>query len=335
MSEQMKILIAYDGSDCANTALEDLQHAGLPRAAEVLILSVAEVFLPPSSSPELAVPTEVPVAVQRAWNQATHALEEAHALAQQARTHLLTFFPVWDVRAEACADSPAWAVIKKADTWQPDLIVVGSHGRSAMGRFLLGSVSHKILTEAHSSVRVGRRPRQTSNTPVHILIGMDGSPDAAAAVHAVAAREWPVGSAVRLVTALDARMCTALAFMRPSGDMGIEGDRGMEMSDVDERAWMSKRVEAMAAPLHTRGLTVSSVITEGDPKYVLLEEAEHWGADGIFVGARGLSRVERFLLGSVSAAVAARAHCSVEVVRPAMPSLGIGEQEGRERDARR
>jgi len=72
----------------------------------------------------------------------------------------------------------------------------------------------------------------------------------------------------------------------------------------------------MAAPLRTRGLTVSSVIKEGDPKHVLLDEAERWGADCIFVGARGLSRVERFLLGSVSAAVAARAHCSVEIVRP-------------------
>jgi len=79
---------------------------------------------------------------------------------------------------------------------------------------------------------------------------------------------------------------------------------------------MSRTVEAMAAPLRTRGLTVSSVIKEGDPKHVLLDEAERWGADCIFVGARGLSRVERFLLGSVSAAVAARAHCSVEVVRP-------------------
>jgi nucleotide-binding universal stress UspA family protein len=324
MSEQMKILIAYDGSDCANAALADLQRAGLPRVAEALIMSVADVFLPPSSSPAPDLPAEVPVAVQRAWVQATHAVEEARALVQHARTHLLTFFPAWDVRAEACADSPAWAVVKKADTWQPDLIVVGSHGRSALGRLWLGSVSQKILTEARGSVRVGRSHHQTNAPSVRLLIGVDGSPDAAAAVRAVAAREWPAGSVARLVTALDPRMSTALAFMR------LSGQTGTEMSEADESAWMSRTVDAMAAPLHERGLAVSSVIRAGDPKHVLLDEAEHWGADCLFVGARGLSRVERFLLGSVSAAVAARAPCSVEVVRLAMASLGIGEQQGRE-----
>src|SRR5262249_52768870 len=152
MSQKMKVLMAYDGSSCADTALNDLQLAGLPQEAEALLLSVAEVFLPPSS-PTPAFPAPVPPAVQRAWAQATHALEEAHTLAQQARTRLLKSFPAWDVFAEACADSPAWAIIKKAETWQPDLIVVGSHGRSALGRFVLGSVSQKVLTEAHCSVR--------------------------------------------------------------------------------------------------------------------------------------------------------------------------------------
>ena len=159
---------------------------------------------------------------------------------------------------------------------------------------------------------------------MRLLIGVDSSPDAAAAVRAVAAREWPAGSAVRLVTALDARMSTALAFMR------LSGQTGTEMSEADESAWMSRTIDALAAPLHKRGLAVSSMLSAGDPKHVLLDEAEHWGADCLFVGARGLSRVERSLLGSVSAAVAARAHCSVEVVRPAMASLGIGEQQGRE-----
>jgi nucleotide-binding universal stress UspA family protein len=197
--------------------------------------------------------------------------------------------------------------------------VVGSHGRSALSRFLLGSVSQKILTEAHCSVRVGRRPRQTDALSLRLLIGIDGSPEAEAAVQAVAARAWPVGSAVRLITALDARMGTVRAFMRPPGETGTEA------SEEDESAWMSKTVDAVAAQLRTRGLTVLSVITEGDPKHVLLDEAENWGADCIFIGARGLRRIERSLLGSVSAAVAARAHCSVEVVRPRRSSWGLGE----------
>jgi nucleotide-binding universal stress UspA family protein len=308
MPEKMKVLIAYDGSSCADAALNDLPCAGLPHEAEALILSVVEVFLPPSS-PTSAFPAHVPPAVQMAWTQATHALDEAHTLAQQARARLLKSFPAWDVSAEACADSPAWAIIKKVEAWQPDIVVVGSHGRSALRRFVLGSVSQKVLTEAHCSVRIGRQRRQADTGPLHLIIGIDGSPDTAAAVQAVAARGWPVDSAVRLVTALDARMSTTLALMR------LPAETGTAERDAEASVWMAETVEPMAELLRTRGLTVSAAIKEGDPKHVLLDEAEQWAADCLFVGARGLSRVERFLLGSVSASVAARAHCSVEVVR--------------------
>jgi nucleotide-binding universal stress UspA family protein len=157
---------------------------------------------------------------------------------------------------------------------------------------------------------VGRGRHQTDATSVRLLIGVDGSPDAAAAVQAVAAREWPPGSAIRLVTVLDARMRTALAPAR------LPVETWSTAGDADAQAWVPKMIDAMTESLQTRGLSVSSAIIEGDPKQVLLDEAEHWGADCLFVGARGLSRIERFLLGSVSAAVAARAHCSVEVVRP-------------------
>jgi len=64
------------------------------------------------------------------------------------------------------------------------------------------------------------------------------------------------------------------------------------------------------------GLPGSQNIHAGNSKHVLEVEAERWNADCIFVGANAFgSRVERFLLGSTSAAVATRAHCSVEVVR--------------------
>ena len=62
-------------------------------------------------------------------------------------------------------------------------------------------------------------------------------------------------------------------------------------------------------------ITVSSVVERGDPKRVLVRHAEEFGADCIFTGATGFSsRLERLVFGCVGA-VAARAHCSVEVVR--------------------
>jgi nucleotide-binding universal stress UspA family protein len=74
--------------------------------------------------------------------------------------------------------------------------------------------------------------------------------------------------------------------------------------------------------LQKAGLEVSSVFAEMDPKQLLVEEAEKWGAACILVGARGLGRWKRLLLGSVSTAIAARSHCSVEVVRKRAGSKG-------------
>jgi hypothetical protein len=106
--------------------------------------------MPPQTPPGLGVerppfPASVPEATRQAWSRARHAIEEAEVLAKQAGERLQTYFPAWKVHAEARADSPAWGLVKKADEWKPDLLVVGSHGRSALGRLILGSVSQKVL----------------------------------------------------------------------------------------------------------------------------------------------------------------------------------------------
>jgi len=302
----MKILIAYDGSDCADRAIDDLRRAGLPPVAEAVVISVADVLpVPPPSSYELveaAFSNDVPGVAKSAHERALRAVGEARELALAASGRLKEHFPRWTVRAEACGDSPAWAVIKKAEEWKADLVVVGSHGRTAMGRFFLGSVSQRILANAPSTVRIGRNRAVQDNSPVRIVVGIDGSPGAEAAVYAVCERDWPPGSEARLVAALDPMMTTAVEWVKES--------------DRDERAWVERMAEASAEKLRAAELVVSSVIKKGDPKRVLVDEAEHWCADSIFVGARGLRLIERFLLGSVSAAIAARADCSVEVVRP-------------------
>lgn len=313
MNERMKILIGYDGSACADAALEDLRRAGLPEAVEAVVLAVADVFVPAPVDEEVdnTFPQYIPAGVKRAHEHAAHVQGEARASAERAAGRVRESFPGWDVRAEASADSPAWALVRKSDEWRPDLVVVGAHGHASLGgRLVLGSVSQRVLYEARTSVRVARDgTRKGASDPVRIVVGVDGSPGSEAAVAAVAARAWPRGSEVRLVSVLDAFMSVKPDPQEPSVLKWVDAE------DEKDWEWVRKVFEPSQETLHEAGLLATVELRKGNPKHVLVEEAEAWGADCVFVGAKGMRGVGRLLLGSVSAAVAARAHCSVEVVR--------------------
>jgi nucleotide-binding universal stress UspA family protein len=84
---------------------------------------------------------------------------------------------------------------------------------------------------------------------------------------------------------------------------------------ADEKTRVVKAVQAAVRKLQGIGLATSSVVREQDPRDLLCAVAESRDGDCIFVGTTGMGRIERTLIGSVSSAVAVRAHCSVEVVR--------------------
>ncbi|HYE65539.1 MAG TPA: universal stress protein [Pyrinomonadaceae bacterium] len=321
MNEKRKILIAYDGSSCADAALDDLRQAGLAREAEALIVSVAETWLPPPppSSYEIveeAREVHVPADLKKVYAKESPAVEEAQALALRAGRRVQSMFPEWEIRTEALYGSPARELITKADEWKPDLIIVGSHGRSPFDRLVLGSVSQKVVTEAHCSVRVARGRVEEPGTPVRIIIGVDGSHGSEAAVREVASRVWPMDSEVRVIIVEDPLTPTIVGRLMPPVAKWIEE------SNREDRAWVHRIAENALNVLRAVRLNASFSIVEGDPKRVLIEAAEEWGADCIFVGSTGYdSRLARFMLGSVSTAVVARAHCSVEVVRRERASL--------------
>ena len=304
----MKILIAHDGSEFADAAMEDLRRAGLPSDAEALVFTVADVIVPPPIEPAEELTPEPP-AVRRAHERAQLKLSQAETRAKGASERLKSDFPGWKVTHEAVAESPAWAIIFKADEWQADLIVVGSHGRSGLaGRLILGSVSQRVLYEAPCSVRIGRAAPSDAIPPVRLLVGIDGSLHSKAAVEAIAKRRWPAETQVRLLTVVD----TVMAL----GDKDEPEVKWLEVGDKDKWDDVRALFEPEAERLRATGLTAEVVIRSGHPTRVLLDEADSWSAHCIFAGAKGVRGIERLLLGSVSAAVAARAHCSVEVVRP-------------------
>jgi nucleotide-binding universal stress UspA family protein len=308
----MKILIGYDGSESSDEALKDLRVAGLPDSVDARLVTIADVFVPPPiTAADDMFPMQVPPGVRRAHERAEQKLAEAARLATQASEKLKSYFPKWKLQHEALADSPAWAIVRIADEWRPNLIVVGAHGHSVLGgRLILGSVSQRVLYEANASVRVARGGKGSSDSVIRIIVGLDGSPHSHAAVDAVSQRQWPKGTAVRLVSVVD----TIMAVSADPSDQSVLS--WLEVDDDEKSEKVRRLFEPLAEKLRAAGLDTSVVIRRGKPKDELVEEATSWNADNISLGAKGMRGIERLLLGSVSAAVAASAPCSVEVIRP-------------------
>lgn len=309
----MKILVAYDGSQCAEAAIDDVSQAGLPESGFARVVSVAEVWLPPPDIAEGSVETEsgyVEEVVRQHREQGEKVFTEASLRAKHAEARLRAALPKWEVTSSAASGSPAWEILTAADEFETDLIIVGSQGLSVFSRLLLGSISQKVLSEAHCSVRISRGKNMTDFAPPRIVVGFDGSRGSIAAVDAICKRSWPPSSEVRLVAATELVSPGAITrFVPPVARM-------IEEVNVSGEHWIGGLAEPEIEKIRNAGLTAGLHIHPGNPKDILIEEAVRWGADCIFVGATAHGgSLGGVLLGSTSAAVASRAHCSVEVVR--------------------
>ena len=148
---------------------------------------------------------------------------------------------------------------------------------------------------------------------MRILLAIDGSEQSEAAVDEIARQHFPAESEVRVISVVE----------RPYYPAMLSGE-GVNMSlyveiEKTAREQAGSAVEKAAAKLRadegSRQLNITTEVLSGLPKQVILEEAEAFGADLIVVGSHGHGMLERFLLGSVSQAVALHAKCSVEIVR--------------------
>ena len=300
----------------AGAALDDLKRAGLPRDSEVLVVSVGDLLMSNPPIQEVAAQAltsrRVSSALKQAQTHADRVVKEAEEFAAKAVDRLRLEFPEWNIKSRVITGTPAWELIDAANDWKADLVVVGSQGRSAIGRFFLGSVSKRVVTDSRCSVRVARpRVEKDEDAPPRIIVGVDGSPAAEQAIYAVGQRVWQDGTEVRLIAVDDGTPPVRIAARLPQAAEMINSYFQKRESRV------SAMLEWATGELNAIGLKTSILTEKGDPKKILLAEARKWNADTIFVGTRDFkSAFERFRLGSVSTAVVTNAHCSVEVVRP-------------------
>lgn len=141
-----------------------------------------------------------------------------------------------------------------------------------------------------------------------ILLAVDGSERSAAAVEAVTARPWPPGTTVRVLSAVE-------RVVPPAAEVWYDAGGSLEQARQEMTKHADQLTAGVAETLRASGLTVEAAVRDGDPRSVIVDEAEKWDADLIVVGSHGYTGLKRWLLGSVAQSVVAHAPCSVEVVR--------------------
>ena len=141
------------------------------------------------------------------------------------------------------------------------------------------------------------------------LLATDGSPHSEAAVDEIAHWHYLTDGEVRVISVVDP---PNFPTTYPLGGVDMEFSDQMEKH---AREATEKAAAKLRAADESRKLNVTTKVLSGSPKGVILEEAEAFSAGLIVVGSHGHGALERFLLGSVSQAVALHAKCSVEIVR--------------------
>lgn len=134
----MKILLAVDGSKFSKAAAQAVIEQFRPQETEVKVLNVV------SNSEYLDYPAGV------TEDQLNQARELVNRVSQKLRTAGLK------VESALCRGEARAGIIDSAEEWHADLIVLGSHGCTGLGRFLLGSISDTVMRHARCSVEIVR-----------------------------------------------------------------------------------------------------------------------------------------------------------------------------------
>ncbi|HEY2434627.1 MAG TPA: universal stress protein [Vicinamibacterales bacterium] len=159
----MKLLLAVDGSGCAQAAVEAVMKHFRRIGTEVRVVHV------------LDWPKELPSSLAFGEGRgAAHAVLHAEDIARQD-AHLLLARVVdrltrggYTATAHLVEGGPRQAITTMAKDWPADVVVVGSHGRHGLDRLLLGSVSESVVRQAQCSVFVVREGAHAAATGVPI-----------------------------------------------------------------------------------------------------------------------------------------------------------------------
>ncbi len=283
-----KVLLATDGSSCAEEAAWFLSH--LPHAAklEITVLTVMQI---PSGTQSYS--DSLSERVDRQRSSAAEAFGRVEAMFDGANV---------SVKHVMREGHRGQTIVDVASEFEVDLVVVGARGRSSVRRLLLGSTSDFVATHAPCSVLVVRPTGiRESKRPIRIAVGYEESDAANAALEEFRETRWGRQAEVHVVAVVS----YVSAFLN---EIVVDADE--TRNAVQAAVTQAANRLSDAAPNVQAHLLESDHIGEG-----LVEFIEEHRCDLVVSGETPHSMLGRVLLGSVSRFVLRHAPCSVWITR--------------------
>jgi len=267
------VLLPYDGSDGAETVLHHAAELAHWDDATVHVLFVADTT---RDSVTVVAGQPVDTLVQRGDT----VVSEAESTLQSLGV---------DYRTDVVQGNPAPTITQYADAFGHDLVVMPTHGRAGISRYLIGSVTEKVVRLSDVPVLTARmRPDERLTFPYErVLIPTDGSPaSVAAATHGLA-----------LAATLDA----AVHVLAVVDDTSLGAGVRSVLSDAELERPATAAVEAVLAAADDYELShVDTSVAHGPPAEEIQAHVETNTIHAVVMGASGRRGVDRILLGSVA-----------------------------------
>jgi nucleotide-binding universal stress UspA family protein len=281
------ILIGVDGSLESDAAVRFGAREAVMRDTRLTLMHVVAPvpdWPTPSRQVELAV----------AWD------ENARDVIEQARKTVLAAVGEsdWQQLCTEVVYSPVVPMLIGASS-EAQMVVVGSRGMGALGRFLLGSVSSGLMRHAHCPVGIIHDGDGAATDKAPVLVGVDGSPAS--------------DGAIELAFDEASRREVELIALHAWSDVGVFPVLGMDWRDYETRGAEVLAEQLASCQEQYSDVHVRRRLVCDRPAHWLIEESEH--AQLVVVGCRGRGGFAGMLLGSVSSALAQSAKAPLIVHR--------------------
>ena len=209
------------------------------------------------------------------------------------------------VEYSCCLGTPIDEVLKEAESKDDPVIVAGTRGASRIKEFILGNTARRMVRQSEYPM-VLTPPNAEVKKPANLVVGVDFSDPSKEAIRRAAAMARTYDASVHLI----------YGYVLPEVAT-LDGSMGSISTEIDDIVADKKNsLQEMVKELGADDVVESVECIHLSPAQAIIQTADEYDAQWIFVGSHGRRGLKRFFLGNTAERVMRKAPCPIFVVRP-------------------